>query len=330
MRVYETPGIYDERADASGGGIAALRTDVAGFVGIAERGPLHLAVPVESARQFEAWFGRPFEQGYLAYSARAFFENGGRRLWAVRVASPAASSAYLTISDSAQPAWRIEASSAGAWGNAVSVRLAERRRVQRRGRVDALRTDLLHVANTAGFLPWTLIEVQLGTTRARAVVVFADPGHARLQLQNPLSTIPVNAALQIDVVTYTLDSFESGRLVSQVEDLSLIPRHPRYGPALLKQPWAVIDVDRPEEWTGRIAETDLAADYFRVARNRGSIVPPVAIIRELRNETARNALRLLTGVTGGAIAPLAGGADGLASLSVMDFVGGGAPPSAST
>ena len=27
MRVYETPGIYDERADASGGGIAALPKD---------------------------------------------------------------------------------------------------------------------------------------------------------------------------------------------------------------------------------------------------------------------------------------------------------------
>jgi phage tail sheath protein FI len=330
MRVYETPGIYDERADASGGGIAALRTDVAGFVGIAERGPLHLAVPVESARQFEAWFGGPIEHGYLAYSARAFFENGGRRLWAVRVASPVASSAYLTINDSVQPAWRIEASSPGAWGNAVSVRLAERRRVQRRGRVDGLRADLLHVGNTAGFVPWTLIETRMGATRERAVVMSADPSRGWLQLQNPLFTIPVNATIQIDVVTYTLDIFESKRLVAQVEDLSLIPRHPRYGPAILKQPWNLIDVDRPDEWTGRIAEPDLAADYFRVARNRGSIVPPIAIIRELRNEAARSSLGLLTGVTGGAIASLAGGADGLASLSVMDFVGGGAPPSAST
>src|SRR5262249_35545446 len=88
MRVFETPGVQIERADAAVGGVSRLRTDVAGFVGIAQRGPLQLAVPLESYRQFQAWFGDTFENGYLAYCARAFFENGGRRLWAVRVASP--------------------------------------------------------------------------------------------------------------------------------------------------------------------------------------------------------------------------------------------------
>src|SRR5580765_8538792 len=122
MRIYETPGVYDERHDVSAGGIAALRTDVAGFVGIAERGPLNIAVPIESTRQFEAWFGRPIEQGYLAYSARAFFEYGGRRLWAVRVASMAAAPAFAVYGDTVQQAWRIEASSPGAWGNALTVR----------------------------------------------------------------------------------------------------------------------------------------------------------------------------------------------------------------
>ena len=80
MRPYQTPGVYHERADADAGGVNALRTDIAGFVGIAERGPLHLAVPVESYRQFQAWFGDTIDNGYLAYCARAFFENGGSRL----------------------------------------------------------------------------------------------------------------------------------------------------------------------------------------------------------------------------------------------------------
>lgn len=329
MRIYETPGIYDERRDASGGGIAALRTDVAGFVGIAERGPLHLAVPIESARQFESWFGGPADQGFLAYTARAFFENGGRRLWAVRVASPAASAAYLVVNDAAQPAWRIEASSPGAWGNAVSVRLAEQRRVQRRGRVDALTADLLHVDNTAGLGQWTLVEARSGATRERAVVVRADPSGAVIGLDRALATIPVNAAVQIDAISYTLDVFESGRLVAQFDGLSIVPRHPRYGPALLKQPWVEVAVDRPDEWTGRAPEADLAVDYFRDARNRGSVAPPIVIVRELRDEAARHALELLTGVTGGTISLLTGGADGLAALAVSDFIGGAAPPSAS-
>jgi hypothetical protein len=330
MRTYETPGVYDERSDTSSGGISALRTDIAGFVGIAERGPLHLAVPVESTRQFEAWFGRPVDQGYLAYSARAFFENGGRRLWAVRVGSPASSPAFVAMKAGGVPAWRIEASSPGVWGNAVTVRLAERRRVQRRGRVDGLTTDVLHVDSTAGLGEWTLIEIRSVMTRERAVVERADPVNGRLELDRGLSTIAVNAQVQIDAVSYTLDVYEKGRLVAQFSDLSMVPRHPRYGPALLRLPWVEIDLERPDEPTGRVPEPDLAVDYFRVGRNRGSVAPPVVIIRELRNQPARQTLDLLAGVTGGDVAALVGGADGLAALGVSDFIGEAIPPAAST
>src|SRR5579872_6221262 len=198
MRVYETPGIYDERADTSSGGIAALRTDVAGMVGIAGRGPVHLAVPVESSRQFEAWFGGPVDQGYLAYCARAFFDNGGRRLWAVRVASQAASAATLVVSDTAQAAWRIEASSAGVWGNALAVRLSEQRRIQRRASVDAIDPSLLQVDLVSGFDVGTLIECRAeGGVLERAVVASADPGKAVLRLVSPLTTIAASASIRI-------------------------------------------------------------------------------------------------------------------------------------
>lgn len=330
MRVYETPGIYDERADASPGGIAALRTDVTGMVGIAERGPVHLAVPVESPRQFEAWFGGAVDQGYLAYCARAFFDNGGRRLWAVRVASPAASAANLVISDSTQPAWRIEASSAGAWGNALAVRVSEQRRIQRRASVDAIDPAVLHVALMAGFATATLIECRTeGSVLERAIVATADAGRGVLRLVSPLATIPASASIRIETISYNLDLFQSGRLVAQWEDLSLVPTHARYGPARLKQPWLDIDPNAPEDPPARAPEADLAVEYFRVARNRGAEAPPLVIIRELRDRTARGALRLLTGVTSGTASPLQGGADGLAALAVSDFIGDAVPPSAS-
>ena len=70
--------------------IGPRRTDVAGFVGIAERGPLHTPVKIESSRQFT---DRPSadrcRDGYLAYAVAGFFENGGRTCWVVRVADPA-------------------------------------------------------------------------------------------------------------------------------------------------------------------------------------------------------------------------------------------------
>src|SRR5713101_2687663 len=97
MPTYLTPGVYYERADAGGAVVAPLRTDIAGFVGIARRGPLDFALPVESWRQFVTYFGEFTGAGYLAYAVRGFFENGGRRCWAVRVASPAAGVARVPV-----------------------------------------------------------------------------------------------------------------------------------------------------------------------------------------------------------------------------------------
>ena len=71
--------------------------DIAGFVGFAASGPINVPVPVEDAAQFArifganaplAWDVKHGEQAYafLGPAVRAFFRNGGRRCWVVRVA----------------------------------------------------------------------------------------------------------------------------------------------------------------------------------------------------------------------------------------------------
>lgn len=78
------------------------RMDVAVFVGFAASGPLHLPVAVEDAAQFAALFGADAPlawdarrgetvYAYLGPAVRAFFRNGGRRCWVVRVAGRARS-----------------------------------------------------------------------------------------------------------------------------------------------------------------------------------------------------------------------------------------------
>jgi len=73
------------------------RMDIAGFVGFAASGPIDVPVPVEDASEFAAIFGVDAaigwdaahgEQAYafLGPAVRAFFRNGGRRCWVVRVA----------------------------------------------------------------------------------------------------------------------------------------------------------------------------------------------------------------------------------------------------
>ena len=93
MPVYATPGVYYETVDLDSGQISPIRTDIAAFIGIAERGPLHAPTAVTTWEQFQSVFGNFIPQGYLAYSAKAFFENGGRRCHIVRVAAGTAATA---------------------------------------------------------------------------------------------------------------------------------------------------------------------------------------------------------------------------------------------
>ncbi len=72
-----------------------LRLDIAGFVGFAQRGPLDMPVLIEDLSQYQRIFGgdlplaldegRPV-YAHLLSAVDAFFENGGRRCYVVRVA----------------------------------------------------------------------------------------------------------------------------------------------------------------------------------------------------------------------------------------------------
>jgi hypothetical protein len=121
MRTLHTPGVTFEWHDAALPAIGPLRTDITGFVGIAERGPLHKAVKIETRTQFASVFGGPIPQAYLAYSVDGFFANGGDTCWIVRVADPdAATTATLDIVDAfGARLLGIAAGSPGTWGNGI-------------------------------------------------------------------------------------------------------------------------------------------------------------------------------------------------------------------
>src|SRR5689334_18560165 len=87
--------------------------DIAAFVGFAASGPIDVPVPVEDVARFEEIFGRALPlawdraagtalEAQLAPAVRAFFRDGGRRCWVVRVAggapgAPAAASDHFII-----------------------------------------------------------------------------------------------------------------------------------------------------------------------------------------------------------------------------------------
>jgi len=118
LTVYHTPGVYFERRDISPLTIGLPRSDIAGFAGIAMRGPLFEPVRVESWIQFVSTFGTYIPQAYLAYSVYGFFANGGRTCWVSRVADK-------TMARTASRDFggiTVVAGSPGAWGNGIFVR----------------------------------------------------------------------------------------------------------------------------------------------------------------------------------------------------------------
>src|SRR5215475_1019071 len=102
MTTYATPGIYYEAVDLDSSDINPLRTDIAAFIGIAERGPLHTPLPVNTWQQYQSTFGNFISQGYLAYAVKAFFKNNGARCHIVRLAGQTA--ATSTNGAGVQPA----------------------------------------------------------------------------------------------------------------------------------------------------------------------------------------------------------------------------------
>jgi hypothetical protein len=79
--------------------LSLVRTDIAGFVGYAQRGPLpedmddpnfdatDVARRITSWAEFQSAYGSFLAEGYLAPAVRGFFENGGDTCYVVRVAA---------------------------------------------------------------------------------------------------------------------------------------------------------------------------------------------------------------------------------------------------
>jgi phage tail sheath protein FI len=338
MATYVTPGVYYERADAGDAIIAPLRTDIAGFAGIARRGPLDFAVPLESWRQFVAHFGDFTGAGYLAYAVRGFFENGGRRCWIVRVASRAATAATSQAAGGPLAPWRVDASSAGVWGNDLELEWREAHRAQTRAHPALSAPDFVTVDSVAGLergthvralvapgAPEYRVVAAVDAGRRRVYWVNQTPALRRPDLERPLAGYDPTRPLLIESIEYSLLVHELGRLIGVFTRLSLSPTHPRYGPLVLAP------LRLPSEGGSARLDSRLRKAGWPVRRAGGATpverdrpadeAPNPVVIVEQREAPAIAQLLPLPPALLGQRAPLAGGLDGLGPLTVRDFLG---------
>lgn len=323
---YLRPGVYMERFDASQPRVSAIRTDVAGFVGIAERGPLDTPIPLQSFRQFQAHFGDFTGQGFLAYSVRAFFENGGRRCWVVRVAAREglpAEAASVELSDATGPLFRLAAESPGSWGNRLEVAVTPMRDGQARLALGDGDPAFGVVESVAGFERGSLVRLRQETpaglielwrvvtlvdaTRRRLYFVHPDP-RARLTTDLPVTGFDRSRPVGIESRSYRFLVFRDAKLVADLPSLSVVREHADYAPrrlAPMRYPTRIGADDRLPAPAPLLVVSELVPGGRLVLPALPALAATMA--EPLQLPSARLRLR--------------GGRDGLSTLAATDFFG---------
>ena len=104
MAEYLAPGVYVEEIPSANKPIQAASTSTAGMVGMTERGPLNTPTLTTSLGDYARKFGGALDpltftdgRDGMPYAAEGFFNNGGARLYVVRIAGPAAVQSSLSL-----------------------------------------------------------------------------------------------------------------------------------------------------------------------------------------------------------------------------------------
>lgn len=137
MPEYLAPGVYVEEVPSGPVPIQGVSTSTGGFVGPTERGPTRPRM-VTGWGDYVSWFGGLIDpaDGFMPWSVKGFFDNGGQRLFVSRVvrrnssANPAVNATFASLNHPTTDAVNnqtvlVRAIGEGAWGNRLFIRFAE-------------------------------------------------------------------------------------------------------------------------------------------------------------------------------------------------------------
>lgn len=202
MGEYLSPGVYVEEYDNSPRAMQGVGTSIAGFVGMAEKGPA-IGAPsmVTNFAAFNKQFGgalSEFSHGeyrYLSASVEQFFANGGTTCFISRVIPPDAKKAEIKSG-----LIKITAANQGKWGNRirVSVQSVMRKKMQIIARSEE--NDAVYAAKSAdGFREGALVSVN--NEYNRIVSIFGNT----VTFEQPFASNVVDTGLVPSVVIYLVE-----------------------------------------------------------------------------------------------------------------------------
>lgn len=130
MPEYLSPGVYIQEKAEGLRPMAGVSTANLGIIGWFEKGPVGQPVFISSSEELARIFGGVkrykinntlHEYFYSPLSVLGFFQNGGRRVYVVRIAGSGAAAATGSIESGADILWTFKANSVGVWGNRLRV-----------------------------------------------------------------------------------------------------------------------------------------------------------------------------------------------------------------
>ena len=170
MAEYLSPGVYVEEYDSGATPMQGVSTSTAGFVGLAERGPV-IGQPqlVTSFADYKRMYGGYLSQAaygsnrFLPYAVEQFFANGGARAYIMRAVPGDAKAGSRTTG-----VLKLTAANPGAW--AEDLRVVVTPASKAKTQVLAVNGADLTLKNADGFNPGDVVELFDGKTAAHATV----------------------------------------------------------------------------------------------------------------------------------------------------------------
>ena len=224
MAEYLSPGVYVEEYDSGATPMQGVSTSTAGFVGLAERGPV-IGQPqlVTSFADYKRMYGGYLSQAaygsnrFLPYAVEQFFANGGARAYIMRAVPGDAKAGSRTTG-----VLKLTAANPGAW--AEDLRVVVTPASKAKTQVLAVNGADLTLKNADGFNPGDVVELFDGKTAAHATVKSVLDKVVTLDAPCALDVADtkVGTAKYIKTCEITLTA-RLGETVETFENLSLKP-----------------------------------------------------------------------------------------------------------
>lgn len=224
MAEYLSPGVYVEEYDSGATPMQGVSTSTAGFVGLAERGPV-IGQPqlVTSFADYKRMYGGYLSQAaygsnrFLPYAVEQFFANGGARAYIMRAVPGDAKAGSRTTG-----VLKLTAANPGAW--AEDLRVVVTPASKAKTQVLAVNGADLTLKNADGFNPGDVVELFDGKTAAHATVKSVLDKVVTLDAPCTLDVADtkVGTAKYIKTCEVTLTA-RLGETVETFENLSLKP-----------------------------------------------------------------------------------------------------------